>query len=159
MEKQLADIGEDGGVAHGDAIGSHDGEKLSQSVIDVVAGLEPARKAGEFGGDALGVEELLLLPGVEEAEGRMGVQAEQAALMAASVGEEAAVGRCGSRRVFRAASFRFHAVLMSLKLEPGKALWGTPRFSGNDVIPQGMKSCRSKRCDCKGDRSLKIETM
>jgi len=93
MEHELADIGEDGGVAGWDAVLGRGGEEFAENEVDVRSGHELAGEGGgEFGAEALGFQELHLIAGVEETEGRVGVATEHAA--AATVGslELAAVG-------------------------------------------------------------------
>jgi hypothetical protein len=93
VEHELADIGEDGGVAGWDAVLGRGGEEFAENEVDVRSGHELAGEGGgEFGAEALGFQELHLIAGVEETEGGMGVVTEHAA--AASVGslEMAAIG-------------------------------------------------------------------
>jgi hypothetical protein len=85
VEEELADVGEDGGVAARDAILREESEESAEDVVDVAGGLEFAGEGGEFGGDAVGFEELALFAGVDEAEVRVGGRVGQAAF--AAVGE------------------------------------------------------------------------
>jgi len=85
VEEELADVGEDGGVAAGDAVLRKEGEEFAEDVVDVAGGLEFAGEGGELGGDAVRFEELALFAGVDEAEVRVGGRAGQAAF--AAVGE------------------------------------------------------------------------
>lgn len=85
VEEELADVGEDGDVAAGDAVAGEEGEEFAEDVIDIAGGLEFAGEGGELGGDAVGFEELALLAGVDEAEARVGGGAGEAAF--AAVGE------------------------------------------------------------------------
>jgi hypothetical protein len=85
IEKKLGEIGEEPGVANGNAIGGDKLEELADNVLDVSDGFEVAGERGEFVADAVQFEELLLLAGVEETEGGVGSMTEHAAL--ASVGE------------------------------------------------------------------------
>jgi len=90
VQEQLADVGEQGGVARVDASLGDEGEKFAQDVVEVVGGLEFAGEGGEFGADAVGVLKLALFAGVMEAEGGMSLRAGHAALAAVSEGEETA---------------------------------------------------------------------
>jgi len=97
VEKELGDIGEGGGLAAGEAVLGEEVEEFSEDAGEVVGGGEFAGKGGEFGGDGGRVEELLLVAGVEGAEGGMGFVAQHGALAAVGGGEEAAgvAGRGG----------------------------------------------------------------
>jgi hypothetical protein len=75
VQEQLAEIGENGSLAAGEAIGSEKAEELAESEVEVGEGLEFAGDGGEFGGDALGVQDEALTAGMIEAEGRVGVPA------------------------------------------------------------------------------------
>jgi hypothetical protein len=94
-EKKLGEIGEELGVAPGNAIGSDKLEELADDVIDVGGGGEFAGERGELAADAIQLKELLLFAGVDNAEGGMRFVAEHAAL--ASVGE----GKLAERGFFR----------------------------------------------------------
>jgi hypothetical protein len=85
IEKKLGQIGQEPGVANGDAVGGDKLEKLADNVLDVGDGIEIARERGELIGEVVQFEELLLLAGVEEAERRMRSVTEHATL--AAVGE------------------------------------------------------------------------
>jgi hypothetical protein len=71
-EKKLGEIGEKFGVAPGDAIGGDELEEFANDVIDIGGGGEFTRERCELPADAIQLEELLLLAGVDNAEG--GVQ-------------------------------------------------------------------------------------
>ncbi|MGA2484348.1 MAG: hypothetical protein ABSF92_14675 [Candidatus Acidiferrales bacterium] len=90
VQEQLANVGEQGGVARGDASLGDEGEEFSEDVVEVVGGLELAGEGGEFGANAVGVLKLALLAGVVEAEGGVSLRAGHAALAAVSEGEETA---------------------------------------------------------------------
>ena len=98
LEDELADVSENGGVARRNAVVGEEGEEFSQDVVEIVGGLELAGEGNELGADAVGFEELLLLAGVEEAEGGVILPADHAAAAAIGAGEQAAgsVG-CGRR--------------------------------------------------------------
>ncbi len=84
VEKQLADVGENGGVAGRDAIAGQHGKEPAEGVIDRGGGLEIFDRAKEFSGDGFGVGVgLELLPAMLRAEGRMVVGAQHAAAVAA----------------------------------------------------------------------------
>ena len=85
-EQDLAEVGEGGGFAEGDAVLGYGGEEFAEDVVDVGGGEEVAlERGGDLGAQALGLEELELFAGVEDAEGEMGRSAKHAA--AAAVGE------------------------------------------------------------------------
>jgi hypothetical protein len=95
MEEELGDVGEGGSFGAGDAVLGEEKEEFSEDAGEVGGGGELASEGGEFGGDGGRVEELLLLAGVEGAEGGVGVVAEHGALAAVGGGEEAAGGGVG----------------------------------------------------------------
>lgn len=71
-EHDLAEVGENGGFAGGNAVLRAGGEEFVEDVIDVGGGEEIAVEGGgNFGAEALGLEELEFLLGMEGAEGRM----------------------------------------------------------------------------------------
>ncbi len=89
MQKQLADVGQNGRVADGNPILGQQGEEFSQDMIDRRGGLEILERAEEFGGDPFGihassVKELLLALPVNKAERRIIIQARHAAAAAVS---------------------------------------------------------------------------
>ncbi|MGB6544196.1 MAG: hypothetical protein WBE97_01105 [Candidatus Acidiferrales bacterium] len=65
--KQLADVREHGSVARGNAILRDGFEEVTERVIEVGAGAELATESGELVADAIGVDKLLFLPGMEKA--------------------------------------------------------------------------------------------
>jgi hypothetical protein len=92
LEEELADIGESGGVARGDAILGQGGEDFAEDVIDVGGVEEIAGEgSGQFGADALGFEKLLLFAGVERAEPGMREVAKHAATAAVGIREMAQI--------------------------------------------------------------------
>jgi hypothetical protein len=85
-EHDLAHIGEGHGFAKGDTVLGDGGEELSHHMVDIGGGEEIAMKrGGNFVAEALGLEELKFLPGMEGTEGGMGRAAQHAA--AAAVGK------------------------------------------------------------------------
>ena len=85
MEQELADVGEEGGVASRKAVLCDGGEELAEDEVDIGGGEEVAGEGGrDFRANLMRFEELPLGAGVEGAEPRM-VVAEHAA--AAAVGE------------------------------------------------------------------------
>ncbi len=84
VEKQLADVGENGGVAGQDAIAGQQGKEPTEGVIDRGGGLEIFDGAKEFSGDGFGVGVgLELLPAMLRAERRMVIGAQHATAAAA----------------------------------------------------------------------------
>jgi hypothetical protein len=85
-EHDLAEEGEGGGFARRDTVLGDGDKEFAEDVVDVGGGKEIAVEGGgDFVAEALGLEELKLLPGMEGTEGRMGRAAQHAA--AAAVGE------------------------------------------------------------------------
>jgi hypothetical protein len=82
---EVADVGESGGVATGNAILGQCGEEFAEDEVDVGGGHEVAGEgAGNLGAEAMRFEKLLLVAGVEETERGVRGGAKHAA--AASVG-------------------------------------------------------------------------
>ena len=67
-EKQLADVGEDGGAPRGDAVLGEEEEEIGEELVDVRGGVESSELADEVGGEVGGIAFLLLKLGVTEAE-------------------------------------------------------------------------------------------
>jgi hypothetical protein len=85
-EQGLAEVGEVGGFAKGDAVLGDGDEEFAEDVVDVGGSEEIAVEGrGNFLAETLGLDALEFLPGVEGAEGWMGRAAEHAA--AAVVGK------------------------------------------------------------------------
>lgn len=85
-EHDLAHVGEGEGFADGDAVLGDGDEEFAGDVVDVGGGEEAAVEGGgDFVAEALGLEELKFLAGVEGAERGMGRVAQHAA--GAAVGE------------------------------------------------------------------------
>jgi hypothetical protein len=83
-EHDLAEVGEDGGFAKGDTVLRDGDEKFAEDVVDVGGGEEIAVEGGrDFCAQALGLEELQFLPGMEGTAGRMDRAAQHAAGAAA----------------------------------------------------------------------------
>src|SRR6267378_7142699 len=92
VEKKLSEIGEIFGPAGGDAAVGYEIEKFAEDVVDVGGGAELAGDGFEFLADFFLGEELLLFAGVDEAEGRVGLVTEHAALATVGEGELAELG-------------------------------------------------------------------
>jgi hypothetical protein len=72
-EESFAEVGEVGGFAKGDAVLGDGDEEFAEDVVDVGGGEEIAVEGcGDFFAEALGLDALEFLAGVEGAEGRMG---------------------------------------------------------------------------------------
>jgi len=85
-EHDLAHVSEGDGFAKGNAVLRGSSEDFAEDVVDVGGGEEIAVEGGgNFAAQALGLEELQFLPGMEGTEGRMGRAAQHAA--AAAVGK------------------------------------------------------------------------
>jgi hypothetical protein len=94
-EHDLAHIGEDGGFAKGDTVLRDGGKEFAEDVVDVGGGEEIAVQGdGNFVAQALGLEDLEFLAGVEGTEGRMERAAQHAA--AAAVGKWKLAARGGT---------------------------------------------------------------
>jgi hypothetical protein len=65
--EQLAEVGEDGGVARRNAILRDGLKEIAEGVIEIGVGAEFAGEGGEFVAEFAGGDELLFLMGVEEA--------------------------------------------------------------------------------------------
>jgi hypothetical protein len=85
VKKKLTNVGQGGARARGHAIGSDQAKEAAEDLIDVVDRIESACSRDEGGDDPVGLEDVLFLAGVEEAEGGVGWAAEHGA--AAAVGE------------------------------------------------------------------------
>jgi hypothetical protein len=98
-EHDLAEAGESGGFANGDAVLGDGDEEFTEDVVDVSGGEEIAMEgSGDFAAEALGLELVKFLAGMEGAEGSVGRVAQHAA--AAAVGElELAARGCASARI------------------------------------------------------------
>jgi hypothetical protein len=96
-EQDLAEVGECGGFAEGDAVLCGGDEEFAEDVVDVGGGEKIALEGcGDLGAQALGLEELELFAGVEDAEAGMGGGAEHAAGAAVGELEFAAWGDSGA---------------------------------------------------------------
>ena len=104
MEKELADVGEEAGVASGDAVLSDGGKEFAEDGIDIGGGEVFAKgSGGEERADAFRLEGLALFAGVMEAEGGVVWGAKHATAATVGEGELAArraalAGRGGGRR-------------------------------------------------------------
>lgn len=100
-EHDLAHVREGSGFARRDAVLRDGGKEFAEDVVDVGGGEEVAVEGGgDFVAEALGLEELKLLAGMEGAENRMVGAAQHAA--AAAVGKLKLAGRgdaCGGIRI------------------------------------------------------------
>jgi hypothetical protein len=97
LEKKLADVGEQGGVAGRDAVLGDGGEEFAEDVVDIGGGVEVAgERSGDAFAEAFGFEELALGAGVEDAQGWVILVAGHAALAAVGEREVAEMGIVGS---------------------------------------------------------------
>jgi len=95
-EQGFAEVGELGGFAEGDAILGHRDEEFAENVVDVGGGEEIAvKRSGNFATEALGLDALEFLAGMEGAEGWMGRATQHAA--AAIVGKVELAARGDAR--------------------------------------------------------------
>src|SRR5713226_4922742 len=86
VEKELAEVSEDGGVANGETVLGDSGEELAEDVVDVDGGeVFAGGRRGDLPAELLRFEELALGEGMEDAESGVALLAQHAAL--ASVGE------------------------------------------------------------------------
>lgn len=96
-EQGLAEIGEAGGFAEGDTVLGDGDKEFAEDVVDVGGGEEIAVEGcGDFFAQALGLDALEFLPGMEGAVGRMGRAAEHAAAAVVGKLELAAWGNAGA---------------------------------------------------------------
>jgi hypothetical protein len=72
-EEEVADIGEDGGAAGGDAVVGEVAVEVAEGLVDACGGLEAVGVAGEDGGKLRVVLGLVMAEGVAEAEAGVGV--------------------------------------------------------------------------------------
>lgn len=87
VEEELADVGENGGVAGWNAILGDGGEELAEDEVDVGGGEEVAADGGgDFRTKLMRLEELLLGAGVEGTKGEV-IAAKHAATAAVGKGE------------------------------------------------------------------------
>jgi len=92
-EHDLAHVGEGESFADGDAVLGDGDEEFAEDVVDVGGGEEAAVEGrGDFVAEALGLDELKFLAGVEGAERGMGRVAQHAAV--AAVGELELAAEC-----------------------------------------------------------------
>jgi hypothetical protein len=85
LEEKLAEVGEGGRMAGGDAAVGQGFEDFGQDVVDVGAVVEVAGEGGKFLAELIGFEELLFFAHVEGAKGGMALHAEHTAT--ATIGE------------------------------------------------------------------------
>jgi hypothetical protein len=101
-EQSFAEVGEVGGFAEGDAVLGDGDEEFAEDVVDVGGGEEIAVEGcGDFFAEALGLDALELLAGMEGAEGRMGWAAEHAAAAVVGKLELATRGDAGAGIIVR----------------------------------------------------------
>ena len=125
-EHDLAEEGEGGGFARRDTVLGDGDKEFAEDVVDVGGGEEIAVEGGgDFVAEALGLEELKLLPGMEGTEGRMGRAAQHAA--AAAVGEVKLAGRGDNSTGIRIG----HGSLLEVDL--------SYRQRGNESAPQAIE--------------------
>lgn len=95
MEEQLADIGENGGVAGRDTVLGEGGEDFAEDVIDVGGGVEMAgERGGQFGAETARFDDLHLFAGVEGAETAGTEMDQHAATAAIGKGKAAEIRLC-----------------------------------------------------------------
>ena len=87
VEEELGDVGEGYGVAAGDAFAGELFDEVAEEEVDGVGGGEVGEVAEEFGGVGVVFAELVfaLETAVMSAKGRIGVRAEHAAVMTATI--------------------------------------------------------------------------
>lgn len=119
-EHELSNIGEGVAGTGGNAVLSYGSEELAQDKVDVGGGEEIAHDRGrDFGADLLGLQELLLLVGMKDAESRMGGGPRQTTTAAIGSFKRAAIGLEGfssrgvSGRIFKR---HFHDVSSQLSV-------------------------------------------
>jgi len=83
LEKELAEVSEDGGVASGETVLGDSGEELAEDVVDVDGGeVFAGGRRGDLPAQLIGFDELALGAGMENAESGMILVPEHAALAA-----------------------------------------------------------------------------
>jgi hypothetical protein len=98
-EEEVADIGEDGGAAGGDAVVGQIAVEVAEGFVDAGGGLEAVGLAGEDGGEAGVVLGLVVAEGVAEAEAGVRVGDGEAAVPA--FGRAVVAVGCGAEiRIF-----------------------------------------------------------
>jgi hypothetical protein len=97
LEKKLADVGQQGGVAGREAVLGDGGEEFAEDVVDIGGSVKVAgKRSGEVPAEAFGFEELALGAGVEDAEEGVILVAGHAALAAVGEREVVKMGIVGS---------------------------------------------------------------
>ncbi len=91
VEEQLTEIGEDGGLAAGNAVGGEKGKEPAKGVVHVGGGHEFAGDGSELGSDAASVKDEALAAGVIEAKSGVAVPARITAAATVAVGVTAAM--------------------------------------------------------------------
>jgi hypothetical protein len=64
LQEQLADVGENGGIANGDAIFRGERKKFAEGAVDGLGGSEVVQGTEKFGGNFFGITELAFLDSV-----------------------------------------------------------------------------------------------
>jgi hypothetical protein len=116
VEEKLSEIGEVFGAAGGDTAVGYEIEEFAEDVVDVGGGAELAGDGFEFLADFFLGEELLLFAGVDQAEGRVGLVAEHAALAAVGERELAEGGVDGVSGTGLLGGIHFRKLLCEMRL-------------------------------------------
>jgi len=83
LEKELAEVSEDGGVASGETVLGNGAEELAENVVDVNGGeIFAGGRGGDLPAQLIGLDELALGAGVEDAKSGVILVPEHAALAA-----------------------------------------------------------------------------
>jgi len=108
VEKELAEVSEDGGVAHRETVLGDGGEELAEDVVDVDGGeVFAGGRRGDLPAELLGFQELALGEGMEDAESGVALLAEHAAFASVGELEPAEMGMIGGGAFFgHGSSFR-----------------------------------------------------
>jgi len=108
VEKELAEVSEDGGVANRETVLGDGGEELAEDVVDVDGGeVFAGGRRGDLPAELLRFKELALGEGMEDAESGVALLAEHAAFASVGELEPAEMGMIGGGAFFgHGSSFR-----------------------------------------------------